>query len=439
MPDVSVYDGIVVIESIDSQVLSDLIEHDWTGATNGAKTISASTEYSGSYPAWKCADGGVSTWEYWVASTDTGWWKCDFGSGYVADVRVVEIRANDVGGDTDRMPRDFTIQGSNNDSDWTTLKTVTGETGWSVEEKRSFICDVTGSYRYVRINVTDNNGDAYLSMAEVTFWGYLFEVIGISVSDSGSSVDSLSVSVDAPTVLYLDISDNVGASESIGAGYALLISVNDAVAVTESDIEASRWDLDNPVFRFYFTLTGSADGVEDVTIPIKSFQARLRDGDPTYLQVVIPGTADTSYISARPNGEMVIKQVVVKAGTTQVEQEIVRVDLEDLRLDEGAKSQSITLVGHKTETYSPKAVCLTGLTYKRTATGKRTLRTAIPDLFLRPGDNVTADGETWQVGLITLTVDTTQQVMEVTEDDDVFSLSLADNVAIMESSEIALS
>ena len=38
-----------------------------------------------------------------------------------------------------RSPKDFTIKGSNDFVTWVTLKTVTGETGWASNEKRSFI------------------------------------------------------------------------------------------------------------------------------------------------------------------------------------------------------------------------------------------------------------------------------------------------------------
>jgi len=236
----------------------------------------------------------------------------------------------------------------------------------------------------------------------------------------------------------IDLYDGVAVGENLNVILALLLSVSDSVGFAES-IEATRWDLDNPVFQFHFTLTGSADGVADVNIPIKNFQARIRNGEPTYLQVVVPSLAYSSQINARPNGDLVIKQVVVKAGTVQLEQEIVRVEMETVTVDEGPKSQSITLVGHKTEAYIQRAVNLSDLTYKRTATGKRTIRTAVPDLFLRPGDLVTADGETWVAGMITMTVDVLSQTMEVTEADDIFSLSLFDNLVITESSSAALS
>ena len=120
-------------------------------------------------------------------------------------------------------------------------------------------------------------------------------------------------------------------------------------------------------------------------------------------------------ISARPNGQLVVTMGRTYLGSLYWTREIVRVDLEDIRLDEGAKSQSITLVGHKTETYSNTTITLEGETYKRTASGKVTFRTALPDFYVRPGDTVTDGEDTITADLITITVGPGNQQMEISE------------------------
>jgi hypothetical protein len=58
---------------------------------------------------------------------------------------------------------------------------------------------------------------------------------------------------------------------------------------------------------YQFVLTGSADGESDITIPISSCQMRRRDGEPTYMSVVVPGYDDyADEILARTNGDMVL-------------------------------------------------------------------------------------------------------------------------------------
>ena len=168
---------------------------------------------------------------------------------------------------------------------------------------------------------------------------------------------------------------------------------------------------------YLLTLTGSADGEEDIIIPISSCQIRRRDGKPTYLSVVVPKYDDyVDAITNRSNGELVLKKGVrFLDGGTQIE-EITRVYLEDIRLDKGPRSRSITLSGHKTiSNDSPNEVNINKVTYKNTsASGLRRFRSAV-DLWVRPGDTVVLDGEAIVAGMISYTIQTNSEVMEIEE------------------------
>ena len=173
----------------------------------------------------------------------------------------------------------------------------------------------------------------------------------------------------------------------------------------------------NIIVLYSFTLTGAPDGVDDIVIPIESFQARKRSGDPTYLSLVIPGTEYATEIAARLNGEMVINMVKLLDGAAYQDEEILRANLETVRIDEGGVNQSITLTGHKQKTYTPKTVALENVSYFSTNNGKITCRCAVPDIYLNSGDTATYDGNSFTVGLITYTVNVTDQSMEVSEVD----------------------
>lgn len=164
-------------------------------------------------------------------------------------------------------------------------------------------------------------------------------------------------------------------------------------------------------------LTGAADGVDDITIPISSFQSTMRDGDPSYLACVIPNSVDyVAAIAARPNGDIVIRKgYKFSDGSTQTE-EIIRVDYESLQVNRGARSDSATISGHKTTSSSnPKSVNLSGVSYYGLqADGKRTFR-ADPDLFLRVGDTAVYGAESLVVDQISYTVGDRQAIMQVTE------------------------
>lgn len=176
----------------------------------------------------------------------------------------------------------------------------------------------------------------------------------------------------------------------------------------------NKFNIENAEIYYTFVLTGENDGTTDITIPISSFQARLRSGDPTYLSVVIPGTDYAGAISARPNGEMIVYMNYYSGELLLQKEEIIRADLENINTSKGAKSRSIVLTGHKTMTTGGKTITLRNPTYRNLYQGKYTYRCATPDIFLRPGDTVICGDDAFDVELITYVVSVAQQSMEIT-------------------------
>jgi hypothetical protein len=127
----------------------------------------ASSEYA-SYPAWKAFDGivsgGTSCW--YSNLTNTGWIQLYFGT-VAKKIRKYSIIANN---DT-QGPRNFTLQGSNDGSAWTVVDTQTNQTSWGgAWLKREFVVENELSFKYWRINVTLNNGDAGIGIEEIEFF-----------------------------------------------------------------------------------------------------------------------------------------------------------------------------------------------------------------------------------------------------------------------------
>ena len=173
---------------------------------------------------------------------------------------------------------------------------------------------------------------------------------------------------------------------------------------------------------FSCTLTGAPDGLSDLTLPMSSFQARMRDGDPSYVSVVVPSsTTYAADVAARSNGEIIIKKgFLMRDGSAQME-EIARVDYESIQINQGAKNDSLILSGHKTVTSSaPKDVTVVGVSfYGSQANGKRRVRANL-DLFLRVGDCCvygTDGNDYFTVGQISYIVSAVppSAIMEVTE------------------------
>lgn len=186
----------------------------------------------------------------------------------------------------------------------------------------------------------------------------------------------------------------------------------------------SSWSLQgNPVLtptitavHYTLMLTGADDELPDLVMPMSSFSARRKNGEPSYLSVIVPAVADyVDGIAARPNGELVIERGDRYTDGSTVLSEIARANLEDIRYDQGPMSYSGTLTGHKTITYgSPATVALVAASYRAIYGGKRRLRGAI-DNALKPGDTVTWGTDSFTAGEISYTVGPSTAVMEVAE------------------------
>jgi hypothetical protein len=175
----------------------------------------------------------------------------------------------------------------------------------------------------------------------------------------------------------------------------------------------------NYIISYVCYLTPSVtSGLSRLTIPMSSFQGRFQSGDPSFLSIVTPGLSQSSDITDRVDEddppELSVYMVKTYADGNQISEQIMAVDLEDMRIDEGAVNQSITLEGHRTNTYMAKSITLTGASYKNLGNGSLRYRCS-PNLYLRPGDTVTVNGETFTANYISIAISVDSQTMEVSE------------------------
>ncbi|WP_253208852.1 discoidin domain-containing protein, partial [Streptomyces niphimycinicus] len=102
----------------------------------------------------------------WLAfDTTTAWLEFDL-SEPVKAVRYALTSANDAPG---RDPKDWTLKGSANGSDWTTLDTRKDETFSSRQQTREFSYRGARAYQHFRLEITRNAGDNLIQLAEVQF------------------------------------------------------------------------------------------------------------------------------------------------------------------------------------------------------------------------------------------------------------------------------
>ena len=82
------------------------------------------------------------------------WVTYDFGEGNGKCLRAYKIYFSTSSGDLGRAPKDWTFQGSDDNENWTTLDTRTGEIGWRWPDARTYSFNNATSYRYYRFKVT---------------------------------------------------------------------------------------------------------------------------------------------------------------------------------------------------------------------------------------------------------------------------------------------
>lgn len=171
--------------------------------------------------------------------------------------------------------------------------------------------------------------------------------------------------------------------------------------------------------------------LDDLEMKITSWQARVRDGNPTYLSIVT-GFEYVDQILARQGGRLKIykgHRYVDEAGGRMLA-EIIDAEMDSVRYDRGGRRASVTIVGYVTQTHTnPKTVTLDKVAYQSLqADGKRRLRAGVQvqdmeteispedwDFVIRPGDTVVYEGESMEVGFVSIAVSPTQEIMEMIE------------------------
>lgn len=118
--------------------------------------VTKSTEFSSTFAAWKAWSMKHGTSDCWLANATTGWVAIDLG----ASLTIAGYMIASCGFNVNANPKTWTFQGSNDGSSWTTLDTQTNYTSFSPVSFSQFTLGSSVSYRYYKLDVTVNNGNA---------------------------------------------------------------------------------------------------------------------------------------------------------------------------------------------------------------------------------------------------------------------------------------
>ena len=127
------------------------------------ETISASAT-EGGYVAGNLIDDNPNTfWSNFDGGT-TAWVKVQFGTSKIIEKYTIQAQATFY---YDGSPSAWTFKGSNNNTDWDTLDTISGSTGWEAGEKREWTFSNSTAYTYYKWDFTATDGRVHYTTAEI--------------------------------------------------------------------------------------------------------------------------------------------------------------------------------------------------------------------------------------------------------------------------------
>ena len=125
-------------------------------------------------------------WGTWSPFTFPQWLKYDFG---VDITKILNKYALHVRDDSNSPPTAWEFQGSNDDSNWTTLDTQSG-ISWSNYQPQLFTFSNSTAYRYYRLYITASSGGMYTQLFELEGFEAVISDETLDTSETLSLSDS---------------------------------------------------------------------------------------------------------------------------------------------------------------------------------------------------------------------------------------------------------
>jgi hypothetical protein len=151
--------------------------HNMTSNTAPSPFVASASSVPGygtgtTYAPMNAFDGLLDIGHYWIGiGGGVDWLQLDRGVGSAQILQSYDIQANTIP-EPLRSPKNWTMKGSNDGITFTVVDTRTNETSWGSGELRSYTCATqTTAYRYFRLDITANNGDATNTVVgELSLW-----------------------------------------------------------------------------------------------------------------------------------------------------------------------------------------------------------------------------------------------------------------------------
>jgi len=160
-------------------------------------------------------------------------------------------------------------------------------------------------------------------------------------------------------------------------------------------------------------------GFDDIIVPVSAFSSRQLHGYPSYSEITIPVLQHFVELAARHEGYLVVSAIIAKGNEILLKEDIFNAPIDKMTITGNQSLQHMVLSGTRPaeENPAPQTAPLRGIVYRRLSYGKLALRAAVTDLYLKPGDTVTYDGDSFTAKTITHSFSPTGAFMEVRESD----------------------
>jgi hypothetical protein len=279
-----------------------------TSNTTPSGVSAASNEANPTFLAWKAFDRDSTSTEWSTSGTSgIGWLSYDFGSGNAKVITYYSVLGRPTTEpNTTVQPKDWTFEGSNNGSSWTSIDSRTAAPVWGAGELRTYSAANTTAYRYYRINVSANWGSSNLAIGELAMYTSLQGIKAMQLDLNTVRYAKPGMVIDIyksgkPTKLYtLTIYDVDKANDQI---QFLPLTRTDPTADNTTETINFPTDL---------SLTDFPTGT-----PVKFYTVGTMPGgmtaDTTYYVIRIPGDDNSIKLAATQNDALIGSNILLSS------------------------------------------------------------------------------------------------------------------------------
>jgi hypothetical protein len=236
-----------------------------------------------------------------MMKTTTGWLTLDFGVAKTVSKYTLTSPTSYYRSDN-RDPKNWQIEGSNDNSSWSVIDTQTNQTGWVASEQREYLIQTPASYRYYKFNMTSNNGDVYSNIGLIQYIGQLEDYAWQNVGTAPAT----KAMFDTGGMTDLSAIDNAALQLLAYASPELLCWTDETgspVRTEKTTYASPKWlpistNLPTPVVF-------QSNGMDIATLLQASFNLVPSDFDlVTWTNVL--DKAESAYVTATPKGQLIL-------------------------------------------------------------------------------------------------------------------------------------